>query len=215
MGRARRARPRYDAPAGRSTGTSFAVWAPNARGVRVVGDFNDWDGTRHPMRSLGGRGVWELFVPGVGAGHARTSTRSSAADGVWRRRPTRWPGATEVPPATASVVDGVDLRVGRRASGWTERARKRPRTAAPMSVYEVHLGSWRPGLAYRELADQLVAYVDRTGLHPRGVPAGRRAPVRRSWGYQVTVVLRADLAVRHARTSSATWSTRCTRPASA
>ena len=126
MAGARRARPR-----GRPdvTGTSFAVWAPNAHGVRVTGDFNGWDGRAYPMRSLGGSGVWELFVPGVGEG-ARYKYAICGPDGVWREKADPMADAAEMPPATASVVytsrhawgdAGVDRRRGPSASRCASR----------------------------------------------------------------------------------------------
>jgi 1,4-alpha-glucan branching enzyme len=182
----------YDAPFGPITGTSFAVWAPSARGVRVIGDFNGWNGSSHPMRALGSSGVWELFVP-TSARARTTSSRSSASTRSGARRPTRWPRRTEVPPLTASVVDESDYTWNDDAwlvSGPRRRARR------PMSVYEVHLGSWRQGLSYKELADQLVEYVSWLGYTHVELHAGRRAPVRRLLGLPGHRLLRADLALR-------------------
>jgi 1,4-alpha-glucan branching enzyme len=173
----------YETPNGVVEGTSFAVWAPNARGVRVIGDFNGWDGRGHPMRSLGSSGVWELFVPGVGAGTCY-KFRILGADGNWHEKADPMAFATEKPPATASVVTGSahvweddEWVATREATQWA---------AAPMSVYEVHLGSWRPGLDYRELADQLGDYVLDTGFtHVELLPVSEH-PFGGSWGYQVT-----------------------------
>jgi hypothetical protein len=94
---------RYDGPAGAVTGTSFAVWAPNAQGIRLTADFNFWDGRAHPMRSLGSSGVWEIFVPGVGPG-TRYKFDICGRDGVWRQKADPMAFGTEVPPSTASVV---------------------------------------------------------------------------------------------------------------
>ncbi|SBT37719.1 1,4-alpha-glucan branching protein GlgB [Micromonospora auratinigra] len=165
-------------------GVAFSVWAPNARGVRVVGDFTGWgpdDGW--PMRSLGSSGVWEIFVPGVATG-ARYKYRILGADGRWRDKADPMAGRTEVPPATASVVHSSAYEWGDAA--WLERrARQRPHQE-PMSVYEVHLGSWRPGLGYRELAEQLTAYVTELGFtHVEFLPVMEH-PFGGSWGYQVT-----------------------------
>ncbi|GAA3231977.1 1,4-alpha-glucan branching protein GlgB [Nonomuraea helvata] len=164
-------------------GTAFAVWAPNARGIRVVGDFNHWDGTAYPMRSLGRSGVWELFVPGVGAGE-RYKYQILGADGVWRDKADPMARRTEVPPLTASVVDKSAYAWGDDA--WlADRLEKRP-LDEPMSVYEVHLGSWRPGLSYVELADQLSSYVSDMGFtHVELLPVAEH-PFGGSWGYQVT-----------------------------
>ena len=171
------ARPRTD-------GVAFSVWAPNARGVRVVGDFTGWgahDGW--PMRSLGASGVWELFVPGAVAGQ-RYKFRILGADRVWRDKSDPLARHTEVPPRTASVVHHSAYR-------WSDgpwlagRIRRQPHQE-PMSVYEVHLGSWRPGLSYRELADQLTDYVVDLGFtHVEFMPVMEH-PFGGSWGYQVT-----------------------------
>ena len=112
---------------GAVTGTAFAVWAPNARGVRVIGDFNHWDGRGHPMRSLGGAGVWELFVPDVGDG-TRYKFDICGPDGQWRRKADPMASLAERPPATASVVYTSRLRVGRR------RLAGRPRAQASRSA---------------------------------------------------------------------------------
>ncbi|NBE84182.1 1,4-alpha-glucan branching protein GlgB [Micromonospora rubida] len=168
----------------RDGGVAFAVWAPNARGVRVIGDFTGWgpdDGW--PMRSLGSSGVWEIFVPDAPEG-ARYKYRVLGADGHWRDKADPLAAYAEVPPATASVVH-------RSTYEWTDadwlarRARRQPHQE-PMSVYEVHLGSWRPGLGYRELAEQLTAYVTELGFtHVEFMPVMEH-PFGGSWGYQVT-----------------------------
>ncbi|MBV9383071.1 MAG: 1,4-alpha-glucan branching protein GlgB, partial [Streptosporangiaceae bacterium] len=168
---------------GKITGTAFAVWAPNAHGVRVVGDFNYWDGRGHPMRSLGGAGVWELFVPGAGPG-ARYKFSICGPDGVWREKADPMAQLAEKPPATASVVYASGYEWGDQA--WlAERAQRQP-VREPMSVYEVHIGSWRPGLSYRELATELAAYVTGLGFtHVEFLPVAEH-PFGGSWGYQVT-----------------------------
>ncbi|MEZ7003008.1 1,4-alpha-glucan branching enzyme [Streptomyces sp. AD55] len=165
------------------TGTRFTVWAPNALGVRVAGDFTHWDGTAFPMRSLGSSGVWELFLPGIGEGarykfeiHSRYGQRFLKADPMARR--------TEVPPATASVVTASHHTWG--DAEWMSRRGTVPVHEAPFSVYEVHLPSWRPGLSYRELADVLPAYVRDLGFtHVELMPVAEH-PYGPSWGYQVT-----------------------------
>ncbi|MFR9676875.1 1,4-alpha-glucan branching enzyme [Streptomyces sp. TR02-1] len=164
-------------------GTRFTVWAPNARGVRLAGDFTSWDPTAHPMRSLGSSGVWELFVPGVGEGTlykfeviGHDGSRSLRADPMARR--------TECPPATASVVTASHHRW--QDAEWLAQRRDTEWHTAPLSVYEVHLPSWRPGLTYRELAEQLPAYVKDLGFtHVELMPAAEH-PFGGSWGYQVT-----------------------------
>jgi 1,4-alpha-glucan branching enzyme len=165
------------------TGTSFAVWAPSARGVRLLGDFNFWDGRAYPMRSLGGAGVWELFVPGVGPG-TRYKFSICGPDGVWRDKADPMASYAETPPATASVVYASHYEWD--DAGWiAARAAKDP-VSTPLSVYEVHLGSWRPGLSYRELAAELAAYVTELGFtHVQFLPVAEH-PFGGSWGYQVT-----------------------------
>ncbi|MFC7550594.1 1,4-alpha-glucan branching protein GlgB [Plantactinospora sp. GCM10030261] len=169
---------------GDTAGVSFAVWAPNAREVRVVGDFTGWgphDGW--PMRSLGGSGVWEVFVPAAAAGH-RYKFRLLGPDGAWREKADPLARCTETPPATASVVHSS--RYEWSDGEWMARRGRRPVHEAPMSVYEVHLGSWRPGLSYRELADQLTEYVVDMGFtHVEFLPVMEH-PYGGSWGYQVT-----------------------------
>ena len=119
---------RYDGPTGTVTGTSFAVWAPHAQGVRVKGDFNSWDGREHPMRQMGVSGVWELFVPDVGSG-TRYKYVVLGADGQWREKADPMAYHTEVPPR--DVVGGlrVGLRLGRRRLD----GRARRRAATPTS----------------------------------------------------------------------------------
>jgi 1,4-alpha-glucan branching enzyme len=174
---------RYDSPSGQVTGVSFAVWAPNARGVRVVGSFNGWDGRGHAMRSLGSSGVWELFVPDIGAGTAYKFA-ILGADSEWREKADPMARRTEVSPATASIVDDSSYTWG--DDEWLARRSERPAHANPMSVYEVHLGSWRQGLSYRELAEQLVEYVTWLGYtHVEFLPVAEH-PFGGSWGYQVT-----------------------------
>ncbi|NNJ03582.1 1,4-alpha-glucan branching enzyme [Streptomyces sp. PKU-MA01144] len=165
------------------TGTRFTVWAPNARGVRVVGDFNHWDGTACAMRSLGSSGVWELFLPGVGEG-ALYKFEITRPDGSRTLRADPMARRTEVPPATASVV--AESHHVWHDEAWMERRGTRPVHEAPFSVYEVHLPSWRPGLTYRQLAEQLPAYVKDLGFtHVELMPVAEH-PFGGSWGYQVT-----------------------------
>ncbi|WP_406319441.1 1,4-alpha-glucan branching enzyme [Streptomyces sp. NBC_00118] len=164
-------------------GTRFTVWAPNARGVRVCGDFCAWDGTAFPMRSLGSSGVWELFLPGIGEGtlYKFDITRP---DGSHTVRADPLARRTEVPPATASVVTESSHTWGDAA--WMDRRGQRPVHEAPFSVYEVHLPSWRPGLNYRQLADRLASYVSDLGFtHVEFMPVAEH-PFGGSWGYQGT-----------------------------
>ncbi|HEY0495612.1 MAG TPA: 1,4-alpha-glucan branching protein GlgB [Kutzneria sp.] len=173
----------YDTPGGPVDGTSFAVWAPTAQGVRVCGDFDGWDGRGTPLRSLGGSGVWEVFLPEVPVG-TRYKFRLLGKDGAWHEKADPLAFATEIPPATASVVyessytwHDAEWLAEREASDWSKR---------PISAYEVHLGSWRQGLNYRELAEQLADYVLETGFtHVELLPVAGH-PFAGSWGYQVT-----------------------------
>lgn len=173
----------YEGPMGTVTGTSFAVWAPRAKAVRVIGDFNGWDGRIHPMRLLGTSGVWELFVPGVGAG-AIYKFEIRGADDVVRAKADPMARRTEVPPNTGSVVE--DSRHAWADDAWMARRQERNPHTGPMSVYEVHLGSWRQGLSYRDLAEHLVNYVKDLGFtHVEFLPVMEH-PYGPSWGYQVT-----------------------------
>ncbi|MFV0373629.1 1,4-alpha-glucan branching protein GlgB [Microbacterium sp.] len=164
-------------------GVSFAVWAPNARAVRVMGDFNDWDGQGHAMRSLGSSGVWELFIPGMGVG-SRYKYELLSAHGGWVVKADPMAREAEVPPATASIVTDSGHRW--LDEEWLDaRAHSSPHDR-PMSVYELHLGSWRPGLGYRDAADPLIEYVTAQGFtHVEFLPLAEH-PFGGSWGYQVT-----------------------------
>ncbi|HEX2180352.1 MAG TPA: 1,4-alpha-glucan branching protein GlgB [Actinomycetota bacterium] len=171
-------------------GTAFAVWAPNARSVRVVGSFNLWDGRIHPMRSIGSSGVWELFVPGVRAGDLyKFEILTAAGHIVLKADPFAF--AAEVPPGTASVVTDSTFE-------WTDRDWVTARDLQsplnrPVSIYEMHLGSWkrkpedggRP-LTYQEMAAELPGYLEDLGFtHVEFMPVAEH-PFSGSWGYQVT-----------------------------
>src|SRR5439155_1540026 len=122
------------------TGTAFAVWAPAARSVSVIGDFNAWDGRLHPMRSLGSSGIWELFLPGVGEGGVY-KFEIHTQDGNLRLKADPVAFETEAPPATSSVVNRSAYEW--HDEPWVNRRRLRDPQVEPMTVYEVHLGSWR------------------------------------------------------------------------
>ncbi|MDN7120679.1 1,4-alpha-glucan branching protein GlgB [Nocardioides sp. ChNu-153] len=171
------------------SGTSFAVWAPRARGVRVKGDFSSWDGRELPMRQLGVSGVWEIFLPGVGAG-AHYKFDVLGADGTWREKADPLAFHTEVAPLTASVVHESAHQWGDDA--WmAERATKQP-VAEAMSIYELHLASWRRGRSYDELADELVPYLADLGFtHVELMPVMQH-PFGGSWGYHVTSYYATD-----------------------
>ncbi|MFK4110972.1 1,4-alpha-glucan branching enzyme [Streptomyces sp. NPDC002176] len=164
-------------------GTRFTVWAPNAQGVRLAGDFTFWDGTQYPMRSLGAAGVWEVFLPGIGEG-ARYKFEITSRYGHRFLKADPMARLTEVPPDTASVV--TSSTYAWNDGQWMAHRGDTPVHQAPMSVYEVHLPSWRPGLTYRELAEELPAYVRDLGFtHVELMPVAGH-PFSGSWGYQVT-----------------------------
>jgi 1,4-alpha-glucan branching enzyme len=171
-------------------GTAFAVWAPSARAVSVVGDFNSWDGRLHPMRSLGSSGIWELFLPGVGSG-ANYKYEILAQSGEIRLKADPVAFATELPPKTASVV--YESTHEWADAAWLEQRGKTSQLDRPISIYEVHLGSWRlnplegnRSLTYLELADELAAYVKDMGFTHIELMPVMAHPFSGSWGYQVT-----------------------------
>ncbi|MFE2212059.1 1,4-alpha-glucan branching enzyme [Streptomyces canus] len=165
------------------TGTRFTVWAPNAQGVRVAGEFTFWDGQAFPMRSLGSSGVWELFLPGIGEG-ARYKFEITSRYGDRFLKSDPMARSTEVAPATASVVTSSHFAWGDQE--WMARRGEVPVHEAPFSVYEVHLPTWRKGLTYRQLAEQLPSYVKDLGFtHVELMPVAEH-PFGGSWGYQVT-----------------------------
>jgi len=164
-------------------GTSFSVWAPHAAAARVIGDFNDWNGVGHAMRRLDGNGVWELFVPGLEPGNTY-KFELRTANGEWVRRADPMARHTELPPATASVVGTTEYAWG--DADWMQKRAAADPLNQPMSVYEMHLGSWRPGLGYREVADRLIDYLGGLGFtHVEFMPLAEH-PYGGSWGYQVT-----------------------------
>jgi len=174
---------KYTDPAlGDTEGTSFAVWAPNAQAVRVIGSFNRWTNTL-PMRSMGDSGLWELFVPGVGEG-ALYKYEIKGPDGVWRAKADPVAKWAEVPPATASRVFFSKYQWGDDA--WMkQRAASNP-LDKPISIYEMHIGSWQVGKSYRELAEILPDYINKLGFtHVEFMPVAEH-PYTGSWGYQVT-----------------------------
>lgn len=169
------------------SGTRFAVWAPNARRISVVGDFNRWDGRHHPMRLRPEAGLWEIFLPGVGEG-ALYKFEILGHDGHLRLKADPCGRRTEPPPATASRIAGPD-RFPWTDQAWMSRRASAQNRSAPIAVYEVHAGSWRRHgdgrpLDYRELADTLVPYVKDMGYtHIEFLPLMEH-PFGGSWGYQ-------------------------------
>ena len=168
---------------GKIHGVSFKVWAPNASAVRVVGDFNSWDGTAHAMRSLGSSGIWELFIPDLEAG-ALYKYQIRTRHGQWITKIDPMARSFEVPPATSSIVEASSYSWG--DAKWMEARAKRDALRSPMSTYELHLGSWRGAKNYRELAPELIGHVKYLGFtHVEFMPLAEH-PFGGSWGYQVT-----------------------------
>ena len=170
-------------------GVRFAVWAPNAIVVSVVGNFNDWDTRRHPMRARTG-GVWEIFIPGVTEGMPYKYSVKSKFRGHSQMKADPYGFYMEMPPQSASIV--VDLTKHQWSDhAWMERRAATKILDSPMAVYELHVGSWLRGennryLTYRELGDKLVAYVKKMGYtHIELMPIAEH-PYTPSWGYQVT-----------------------------
>ncbi|MEJ5238360.1 1,4-alpha-glucan branching protein GlgB [Limisphaera sp. VF-2] len=170
-------------------GASFAVWAPHAQRVSVVGDFNQWDGRRHPMRRLGASGVWEIFIPGVRRGALyKFEIRNCHGEITLKTDP--YGQFFEVPPKNAAIV--WDTRgFPWTDSDWMAERQRRDPFRSPLSIYEVHLGSWRKkspseSFGYRELAGPLIDYLRRMGFtHVEFLPVAEHAYYP-SWGYQVT-----------------------------
>ncbi len=170
-------------------GTVFSVWAPNAERVSVVGDFNGWDGRRHPMRSRGGSGVWELFLPGVGESALyKFEIRNRDSDSIYVKSDP-YGQRFELRPQTASIVTGTSSYAW-GDNDWLARRAGDDWLHAPVSIYEVHLGSWQAGDGgfpnYRDLAHRLVDYVRDMGFtHIELLPITEH-PYDASWGYQTT-----------------------------
>ena len=170
-------------------GTSFAVWAPNAQRISIVGDFNNWDGRFHAMRLLGASGVWEIFIPGVGQGaHYKFEIRD--AHGHVKLNTDPFGFFFEVAPKQAAIV-WETKRFQWTDAAWMQKRQKRDALRSPMSIYELHVGSWQKKTAteswsYRELAKPLVEYITRLGFtHVEFLPVAEHA-FYPSWGYQVT-----------------------------
>ncbi len=164
-------------------GTAFSVWAPNARAVSLVGDHNYWDRTTHPMVPLGSSGIWEIFIAGIGAG-TRYKFAIQSQHWQWIDHADPMARATEIPPLTASVINENNYEW--QDATWMDARTTFQPWRAPISVYEMHLGSWRPGLSYRDLATELTAYLIEEGFtHVEFLPVMEH-PFGGSWGYQVT-----------------------------
>ncbi|MFN3077146.1 MAG: 1,4-alpha-glucan branching protein GlgB [Alphaproteobacteria bacterium] len=172
------------------SGVTFAVWAPNARRVSVIGDFNDWDGRRNPMRVHHSCGVWEIFIPGIGVGTNYKYEIRGPGGNLMPAKADPYAFQAECPPRTASRVADIS-RFDWTDQEWMSRRADLNRRDAPISIYEVHLGSWRRNpeegnrsLSYRELANELVSYVKYMGYtHIELLPVSEY-PFEGSWGYQ-------------------------------
>ena len=168
---------------GELLGTTFALWAPNAAHVSLVCDANFWDRNTHKMVRIGSSGIWEIFIPDLGAG-LRYKFAIHQKDGRWVDHADPLAAHTETPPLTASVVfeSGYNWKDGT----WLSEREKFEPWRQPVSIYEVHLGSWKLGLSYQELAHELIAYVTKHGFtHVEFLPVMEH-PYGPSWGYQVT-----------------------------
>jgi len=170
-------------------GVAFAVWAPNARSVSVVGNFNEWNGTKHPMRRMGSSGVWELFIPGLREGELYKYEIKHGRRTFLKADPYAF--TMEVPPETSSIVFKPKYKFRDRA--WMNKRKNRQAWREPLSIYEVHLGSWRRiteennrPLSYREMGPLLAEYVLESGFtHVEFLPL-KEHPYGPSWGYQVS-----------------------------
>jgi 1,4-alpha-glucan branching enzyme len=169
-------------------GVHFGVWAPNAKRVSVVGDFNHWDGRVNPMRSRSGSGIWELFLPGLGEGDLyKYEIRSQVRD-VLTLKADPYGFFAEVRPKSSSIVANIDGYPWRDRE-WMEQRKHLDWPHAPISIYETHLGSWRRGegnrwLTYRELADAMIPYVKKLGYTHLELLPVMEHPLDASWGYQ-------------------------------
>ena len=171
-------------------GVQFGVWAPNARRVSVVGDFNFWDGRVHPMRHRGSSGIWEIFIPGLDEGEVYKFEILSSVGGLVGLKTDPYGFAGEMRPNNASVVRTIDGHKW-KDTAWMESRSLRDWLHSPMTIYELHAGSWRRKpeeenrwLTYRELADELLPYVKRMGFtHIELLPIMEH-PLDASWGYQ-------------------------------
>ena len=164
-------------------GTAFSVWAPNAQAVSLIGDHNYWDRNSHQMHRIGSSGIWEIFVADICAG-TKYKFAVCGIDGRWVDHADPMARATEIPPLTASVVEESQYQWN--DGSWIEQRSQFQSWRSAVSVYEVHLGSWKIGLSYRELATELVEYIQQQGFtHVEFLPVTEH-PYGPSWGYQVT-----------------------------
>ena len=168
---------------GELLGTAFSLWAPNAKAVSLISDVNGWDKSIHPMVSIGSSGLWEIFIPLVGVG-IKYKFAVLGAYNHWVDHADPMARATEVPPHTASIVEESTYEFSDES--WISKRNNSQYWRDAVSIYEIHLGSWRPGLSYSELATELVSYVKEMGFtHVEFLPITEH-PYSPSWGYQVT-----------------------------
>jgi 1,4-alpha-glucan branching enzyme len=164
-------------------GTAFSVWAPNAQAVSLIGDHNYWDRNAHQMHRIGTSGIWEIFVADISAG-TKYKFAVCGIDGRWVDHADPMARATEIPPLTASVVEESNYQWNDQV--WIDQRSQFQSWRSAVSVYEVHLGSWKIGLSYKELAVELVEYIQQQGFtHVEFLPVTEH-PYGPSWGYQVT-----------------------------
>ena len=164
-------------------GTAFSVWAPNAQAVSLIGDHNFWDRNSHQMHRIGSSGIWEIFVADIGVG-TKYKFAVCGIDGRWVDHADPMARATEIPPLTASVVEESTYKW--KDEAWITHRSQFQSWRSAVSVYEVHLGSWKIGLSYKELAVELVEYIQQQGFtHVEFLPVTEH-PYGPSWGYQVT-----------------------------
>ena len=164
-------------------GTTFSVWAPNAQAVSLIGDHNFWDRNSHQMHRIGSSGIWEIFVADIGVG-TKYKFAVCGIDGRWVDHADPMARATEIPPLTASVVEESVYQW--KDEAWITQRSQFQSWRSAVSVYEVHLGSWKIGLSYKEMAVELVEYIQQQGFtHVEFLPVTEH-PYGPSWGYQVT-----------------------------
>lgn len=171
------------AKSGKLLGTIFTLWAPNAQAVSLICDANFWDRNSHKMKRVGRSGIWEIFIPDLGAG-LRYKFAIQQGDGRWVDHADPLAHHTEIPPLTASVL--FESQFQWSDTDWIAKREKFESWRRPVSIYEVHLGSWKLGLNYRQLAKELVSYAKEQGFtHIEFLPVMEH-PYGPSWGYQVT-----------------------------
>lgn len=170
-------------------GVYFAVWAPNAKKVSVIGDFNNWDHKKNPMKLIGGSGIWETFVPGIGEGELYKFYIESKYGHYKEQKADPFAFYFEVRPKSAAIIYNIEGKHQWQDQEWIERRKRKNWLESPIAIYEVHLGSWMRGkdnsfLTYRELAEKLIPYVKDLGFtHIELLPITEH-PLDASWGYQ-------------------------------